>query len=323
MGVFVVSAYQENFFTRGPSPLARVVFFGIVSIGVMIADHQFKAMGWVRSVVSAVISPIEAALAWPGHAARQAGAYFDDQHRLVEENRALKAEVLELASARAEAAQLKSEQAQLLAMRGERDRFASAGQVAEIVRDARNPYARKVIVDRGSRHGIAPGLAVIDGVGVVGQVTAVGPLTAEVTLTTEKGHSVPVMVVRNGLRAIAVGAGREGMIDVPFIPLGADIQAGDTLVTSGIDGTYPAGLAVASVSIVDKNPANSFARIVAVPMASAMSHRRVKIFSQAELRDYPKPDVPAPEDTTAKPAKGAKKGGSASPTTPPSPEPQK
>jgi rod shape-determining protein MreC len=319
MGVFVVSAYQENFFTRGPSPLARVAFFGIASIFVMIADHQFKAMGWVRSGVSAVISPIETALAWPGHAAREVGAYFDNQHKLVEENRALKAEVLELASTRAQAAQLKSEQAQLLAMRGERERFAGLGQIAEIVRDARNPYARKVIIDRGSRHGIAAGLAVIDGVGVVGQVTAVGPLTSEVTLTTEKGHSVPVMVVRNGLRAIAVGAGREGMIEVPFIPLGADIQTGDTLVTSGIDGTYPSGLAVATVSVVDKNPANSFARIVAMPVASAMSHRRVKVFTQAELQDYPKPDISVPEDASGKAAKAAKKAGA----HPPVQEPRK
>ena len=302
-----MSAYQENFFTRGPSPLARVAFFGIASIFVMIADHQFKAMGWVRSGVSAVISPIEAALAWPGRAARNAGAYFDDQHRLVEENRALKAEVLELANVRAQAAQLKTEQTQLLAMRGERERFAGQGQIAEIVRDARNPYARKIIIDRGSRHAISPGLAVIDGAGVVGQVTAVGPLTSEVTLTTEKGHSVPVMVVRNGLRAIAVGAGREGMIDVPFIPLGADIQVGDLLVTSGIDGTYPTGLAVASVNIVDKNPASSFARIVAAPVASSMSHRRVKVFTQAELRDYPKPDIPTPDDAAGKGGKGAKK----------------
>ncbi len=306
-----MSAYQENFFTRGPSPLARVVFFGIVSIGVMIADHRFQALGWVRGGVSAVISPIETALLWPGQAIRHVTAYFADQQHLLDENARLKAELLELSAVRGRAEQLKAENAQMLAMRGEGDRFANQGVVAEIIRDARNPFARKIIIDRGSRHGIVPGLAVIDGAGVVGQVTATGLMTSEVTLTTEKDHSVPVLVVRNGLRALAVGAGRAGTLDVPFIPLGADVQAGDVLVTSGIDGTYPAGLTVATVSVVDRNPAASFARIVANPVASVMSHRRVKVFTQAELQDYPKPDLAESDAEGGKPGKPGKRTGGA------------
>jgi rod shape-determining protein MreC len=307
-----MSAYQDNFFTRGPSPLARVVFFGMLSIGVMIADHRFQAIGWVRSGVSAILSPIEIALAWPGKTIRGASDYFSDQSRLVDENRALKSELLQLSTAKHQAALLKAEQERIVAMKGADGRFASVGIVAEIVRDARNPYARKIIVDKGSRHGVATGRAVIDGLGVVGQVTAVGPLTAEVTLTTEKDHPVPVMVVRNGLRALAVGAGRGGAIDVPFIPLGADVQEGDELVSSGIDGTYPAGLSVARIVSVERNPANSFARIVAAPAASPQSHRLVKIMTHEELNDYPKPDLPVEE---AKAVKGGKAPKRASPGT--------
>ena len=127
------------------------------------------------------------------------------------------------------------------------------------------------------------------GGGVVGQVTTVGLLSSEVTLSTEKDQSVPVMVVRNGLRAVAVGNGREGMIDVPFIPLGADMQNGDVLVTSGIDGTYPAGLAVATIVLVEKNPAFPFAKVVAQPANAPNHHRFVKVL----LR------LPAPTINTA------------------------
>lgn len=299
-----MSAYQENFFTRGPSPLARLTFFSIFAIAVMIADHRFQALGWLRLGVSAVLTPIESALQWPGNAVRRMGIYFESQQSLIEENRELKEKVLKLATAGSEAALLRSERERIEALRGAGRRFARDGQVAEIIRDARNPFARKIIIDKGARHGIAPGRAVIDGGGVVGQVTAVGVLSAEVTLTTEKNQSVPVMVVRNGLRAIAVGSGSEGIIDLPFIPVGADVQVGDQLVTSGIDGTYPAGLAVATVSVVDKNPALSFARIVALPAASAASHRLVKVLSQEELVDYPRPDVQAEEKKSAGPARG-------------------
>jgi rod shape-determining protein MreC len=206
---------------------------------------------------------------------------------------------------------LRAEHARLTALQGANQRFAESGIVAEIVRDARNPYARKIIVDKGGRHGVATGQAVIDGQGVVGQVTAVGPLTAEVTLTLEKDHPVPVMVMRNGLRALAVGAGRGGNLDVPFIPLGADIQEGDELVTSGIDGTYPAGLAVARVAVVERNPANSFARIVAVPSASPVSHRLVRVLTHEAQRDYPQPDVPTADNRTAKGGKAQKRGAAA------------
>ena len=286
-----MSAYQENFFTRGPSPLARATFFSIAAIVIMIADHHFQALGVVRLGVSAVLSPIEYALQWPGSAVRRLGAYFSDQQQLVDENRTLKEQLLTLSSAKSEAEMLRTEHAQIDALKGAAHRFAGRGQFAEIIRDARNPFARKIVIDKGVRDGLIAGRAVIDGHGVVGQVTSVGLLTSEVTLTTEKNQSVPVMVVRNGLRAIAVGAGRDGTIDVPFIPVGADIQPGDQLVTSGIDGTYPAGLAVATVSVVDRNPALSFARIIALPVASALSHRLVNVVSQEDLIAYPQPDA--------------------------------
>jgi rod shape-determining protein MreC len=167
--------------------------------------------------------------------------------------------------------------------------------VAEIIRDARNPYVRKIIIDKGSSHGLRTGLAVINGTGVVGQLTAIGILTSEVTLSTEKDQSVPVIAPRNGLRAIAVGNGRDGSIDIPFIPVGADIQVGDALVTSGIDGTYPPGLAVADVTAIDRNPTFQFARISAKPASGTSQQRFVKVLTHDELKDYPRPDVKAEE----------------------------
>jgi len=290
-----MSAYQENFFARGPSPLARLTFFSLVSIAIMIADHRFQALSFVRLGVSAVITPIEQVLRLPGTLAARATIYLVDQQRLASENAALKAQVLDLAAASQQARLIRAEQAYLNALGPASARFADQGVVAEIIRDARNPFARKVVIDKGLSQGMLAGMAVIDGKGVIGQVTAVGLLTAEVTLTTEKDQSVPVMVVRNGVRAIAVGTGRDGTIDLPFIPVGADVQVGDTLVSSGIDGTYPAGLAVASVTVVDKNPAFPFARISAIPAAGTDQQRFVKVLTYAENSKYPRPDVKTDE----------------------------
>lgn len=288
-----MSAYQENLFVRGPGPLARVTFFALAAIVIMIADHRFQALSMVRLAVSTVITPIEQTLMMPGALMRRVGTYFSDQNRLIAENRDLTQRVLELSASGQQAKLIQTEKAYAETLQAANARFGNRGTVAEIIRDARNPFARKVIINKGASHGIALGVAVIDGTGVVGQVTAVGLLSSEVTLSTEKDQSVPVMVVRNGLRAVAVGSGRDGMIDVPFIPLGADIQPGDALVTSGIDGTYPAGLAVASVAVVDKNPALPFAKVTAQPTAAPDHHRFVQVMSREELHDYPRPDVSA------------------------------
>ena len=288
-----MSAYQENFFTRGPSPLARLTFFSLVSIAIMIADHRFQALAFVRLGVSVVLAPIEQTLMLPGKMMQRTGMYFSDQDRLTAENATLKAQVMELSAGHQQAQLIRSERKYFESLSDANKRFGDRGVIAEIIRDARNPFVRKVIIDKGSSHGFRPGLAVIDGTGVVGQLTAVGVLTSEVTLSTEKNQSVPVMALRSGLRAIAVGSGRDGTIDLPFIPVGADIRAGDALVTSGIDGTYPAGLSVAIVMSIDRNPAFQFARISAKPVSGIDQQRFVKVLMQEELQNYPRPDVKA------------------------------
>ncbi|MEI6737115.1 MAG: rod shape-determining protein MreC [Pseudomonadota bacterium] len=276
-----MAAYQDNFFTRGPSPLARATFFSLIAVAVMIADHRFQALNVLRAGVSSVLSPIESALQWPGKTARDISVYFGNQSQLLASNKALSETILTLTAEGQRAKLIATEQIQIKTLQAAYARFNREGVIAEIVRDARNPFSRKIIISRGMTDGVRPGAAVINGLGVVGQVTAVGATSAEVTLMTEKDQAVPVMVVRNGLRAVAAGSGREGTVEMPFIPVAADIQVGDVLVTSGIDGTYPAGLAVATITVVDKNPAFSFARIFAQPTAAPDHYRFVKVLLAA------------------------------------------
>ena len=278
-----------SFFHRGPSPLARLTFFVLAAIVLMIADHRFRALEAVRLTLSFAAHPVQQAAAVPSQALGRVADYFSTQERLLRENQELRTKVLEQAAAAQEARLLRSEQEQLLVLSEARSRYAEGGTMAEVVYTARNPFTRKVVVNRGLTHGIRAGQPVIDGSGVVGQVTTVGALTSEVTLVTEKDQSVPVMLERNGLRAIAVGSGKDGAIDVPFMPVSADIQPGDVFVTSGIDATYPPGLVVAKVAQVEKSSAN-FARIVALPAAGVENHRYVLVL--------PLPATPPPRPET-------------------------
>ena len=265
------------FFHRGPSPLARLTFFTLAAFALMIADHRFHALETVRLSLSVLAHPVQQVATLPGEVFGRVGEYFASQERLLRENQDLKAKVLEQSAAAQEARLLKAEQAHLLAMTSGKSRYVENGTIAEVLYNARNPFMRKIVVDKGLTNSIAPGMPVIDGSGVVGQVTNVGTFSSEVTLVTEKDQSVPVMLVRNGLRAVAVGSGKDGSIDIPFMPVSADVQNGDMFVTSGIDGTYPPGLVVAEVTSVQKNAAYVFAKISAKPAAGVDNHRYVMV----------------------------------------------
>jgi len=259
----------------------------------MIADHRFHALESVRLMISSIAQPIQQVAMVPSEAAGRIADYFASQDRLLRENRELKARVLEQSAAAQESRLLRTEHEHLLKLSG--SRYAQGGVIAEVLYTARNPFTRKIVVDKGLTHGVQAGTPVIDASGVIGQVTNVGTFTSEVTLVTEKDQSVPVMLVRNGLRAVAVGSGKDGSIDIPFMPTAADIQNGDTFVTSGIDGTYPPGLVVASVTSVEKNANYVFAKVVARPAAGVDNHRYVMVLPLAPAvaaRPEPKEEAP-------------------------------
>ena len=85
--------------------------------------------------------------------------------------------------------------------------------------------------------------------------------------------------MRNGLRAIAFGGGGAGTLELRFMAANADIQNNDRLVTSGIDGTYPAGLPVATVIRIERDAENAFARVVCRPAAGVDRGRFVLVLS--------------------------------------------
>jgi rod shape-determining protein MreC len=109
--------------------------------------------------------------------------------------------------------------------------------------------------------------------------------------------------VRSGLRGVTFGIGYDGTLELRFMPVNADIQNGDLLVTSGIDGTYPPGLPVAVVSNIERNAAYAFARITCTPAASVTSFGQVLIVSTTER----KPENPVTDDEPGLKGKRAKK----------------
>lgn len=267
------------FFSRGPAPLVRLVFFASLAVLVMVLDARFRYAESLRQVVALLVYPLQRTALVPADLLSAAAEFFTTQVALKRENDELKAKRLQGANELLTLEALRAENAQLRRLLDARERLPVDSTLAEILYQGRDPFSRKVVIDKGGQQGIQAGQAVIDDIGVIGQVTRVHPLLSEVTLITDKEQRTPVQVVRNGLRAVIFGGGDRGTLDLSYLALNADVQANDVLVTSGIDGTYPAGLPVAKVSSIEKNAAKAFATITCVPTAGTEQNRQVLVLS--------------------------------------------
>ena len=267
-----------QFFRHGPSLLARLVFFVLLSLLLMATDARFKYLPEIRQAFAIIIYPLQNLANAPSAVYDAISEFFASQHLTVE-NEDLKQQHLidhgQLQRLRA----LEAENAQLRKLLETAQRLESKAVMAEILHVPRDPFNRKVILDKGSQSGVQPGQVVVDDVGVVGQVTRNYPWLSEVTLITDKDHSVPVQVVRNGLRSVVSGTGKDGTLELRYVAVNTDIEEGDMLVTSGIDGVYPPGLPVAVVSKIERNPTYVFAQVTCTPAAGVGHYRQLLILS--------------------------------------------
>src|SRR5688572_642987 len=272
------------FFKRGPAPLVRLFFFASLSLALLVIDARFRYAEGLRSWLALAAYPLQRAATTPVELVGAIGSFFSTQAQLVAENERLRAKALTYSqhAQRYEAAYAEAEQLRKLV--GVQERLEVRAIPAEVMYNGRDPYAHKLFIDRGATHGVRPGSPVADDTGVVGQVTRVHPLVSEVTLLTDQDQAIPVQVVRNGLRAVAFGGGPSGMLELRFMAANAEIQNGDRLVTSGIDGTYPAGLPVATVVRIERDAEHSFARVVCKPAAGVDRGRFVLVLSDETAR---------------------------------------
>jgi rod shape-determining protein MreC len=288
------------FFKRGPAPLVRLFFFASLSLALLVIDARFRYVDGLRTWLALAAYPLQRAATWPIDLALSVGGYFSTQANLIEESERLRAQALANVQDAQRYHALQAEAAELRRMIGAAEKLPVQATLAEVLYLSRDPYSHKLFIDRGSVQGVRPGSPVADDTGVVGQVTRVHPLLSEVTLLTNPDQAVPVQVVRNGLRAVAFGGGASGMLELRYMPANAEVQSGDRLVTSGIDGTYPPGLAVANVVRVERDAEHSFARVVCSPAAGIERGRYVLILTSDTTRP------PRPDETQAKERRGEK-----------------
>jgi rod shape-determining protein MreC len=279
------------FFVRGPSPFSRMVFFCALSVSIMAIDARLNYLSQVRQAFIAALHPLEVVANAPSEWTRDLKKYFSAHNALVQENYALKQQAFEQKVTLQRLNTIEAENAHLRTLLNGNIPLQPNAILGEISHMGRDPFTHNVVVNRGSQHNIKAGQAVVDSKGVIGQVTRVYPFTSEVTLITDQ------------LRAIAFGEGNN-TLDIPYLPTNVDIKVGDKLVTSGIDGVYPAGLAVATVTAILQNPESPFAKIVSTPVAEVNNHLQLLLLALPEVKEN---EAPIAETESADPKVAAEK----------------
>ena len=295
------NTHSFRFFQRGPSPVVRLVFFVTLSLLLMFMDARYRYLESARSAVSVIVSPIQSIATLPARIWNDVGDYVAMQSSLKNSNHDLQAQHVVDAGqlTRLQALELENKQLRDLGTLPIRESYTTT--LAEIIYSERDLFKRKVVINKGADASVQPGQIVMDDIGIVGQVTRVYPWLSEVTLITEKDHVVPVQVLRNGLRTIVFGAGDTSQLALRYMPISSDIQEGDVLVTSGIDGTYPAGIPVAKVTKIERDPAYPFARITCLPLGGVDRHKHLLILSaQPKLPELPAPEISVEDAKNAK-----------------------
>lgn len=283
-------------FKHGPSPLSRLALYSALALFLMVADARFHVTEPLRKAVATVLYPLQWLMLQPVELAGRGAQYFQSLQAAQQGADEAQKQMARMSVRAGEADQLLRENAELRQLLELRARLDTPGQAAQVVYDTADPYTRRVMLDRGRLAGIAPGSPVVDAGGVLGQVTRVYPMLSEVTLVVDRDQAIPVLNLRTGARSVAYGdpmAGLGGGMELRFTPGNADVQEGDMLTTSGVDGVYPPGLPVARVVRVERRADSTFARIFCTPLAQVYGARHVMVLKPIvnELPPRPEPEA--------------------------------
>ncbi len=294
------------FFRQGHSALSKLMIFSAIALFLMVADVRFKLTGPIRVAVATALYPVQWLVMRPLEMVRGGGAYFGSLRDAQQAEEAANKRLALQAQRSAQVEQLGMENERLRKLLALRERTSTPAQAAEVLYDAADPFTRRVMVDKGSMQGVKPGSPVIDEAGVLGQVTRVYPLSSEVTLLIDRDHTIPVLNTRTGARSVVYGDPSQhgGTLELRFMAGNADVQQGDILSTSGVDGVYPPGIPVARVEKVERRADSAFARINCQPLANTLGAKHVMLLDPFSVQ------IPLPaviESISNAPKKGAKK----------------
>jgi rod shape-determining protein MreC len=239
----------------------------------MALDHRQHHLESLRSGLSVIVYPLQylvdlSASSWIGENLSSRETLLEENSKYKIQHTLYKAQLQKFQS-------LKAENLRLRELLQASKKVSEHILIGELMSVSLEPFTRQIMINKGSNHEVYLGQPLVDAEGAMGQIIHVSPFASSAMLITDANHAIPVQVNRNGLRAIAVGTGAAEKLDIPYLPISADIVEGDLLITSGLGGRFPTGYPVATVAQVTKDPTLPYAVITAIPTAQLEKAREV------------------------------------------------
>lgn len=259
---------MKPIFSKAPSLGVRLFLAVILSIVLIFSDGQTSHMLKLRSFLETTIGGVYYLANAPRSVLDGVSDNLVDTNKLQIENRVLKEQLKEKSADLLLLDQLKVENQRLRLLLNSPLRHDEYKKITEVLTAETDAYRQQIVINRGEKDGAYIGQPIIDEKGVVGQIISTGQNTSRVLLISDVTHSLPLQVLRNDVRVIASGTGRNDELSIDNVPRSVDIQKGDLLVTSGLGGRFPEGYPVAIVENVSREGNNYFATISAKPLAS-------------------------------------------------------
>lgn len=260
-------------FKQGPAAELRLFVLVVLAVVLLVVDSRWQVLEPARRAVSVAIYPFQRIVLAPRDLYEHISSWKTAASKARSEKEALQRQRVELAQLSTHAAQLLTENEQLRRLLNVSDTIKQQSIAVQVLYEPNSRLNQHLIFNKGTNSGIQSGMPVIDEGGVVGQIVRVTPFTSEAALLTDDKVSIPVQVLRNGLRLIAFGGHVTDKMEVRYLTANVDVEPGDTLVTSGIGGLFPAGLPVAKIDTVEHDVASGFTRAVATPLSHPERYR--------------------------------------------------
>ena len=266
---------MQPLFLQGPSVTLRTLALVIASIGLMTLDHRQGQMETVRNTLSYVLYPLQYTIDLPIRLYHWSDETLSTHQTLLDEKRRLEDLHLQHRVRLQKLDILEKENFRLRELLSATPKIGEEVLIAEIINVDVDPYRQLTIINKGKNDKVYVSQPIIDAEGIIGQTIHVSATSSTVMLITDASHALPVQIDRTGLRAVAFGTGKIDHLDLRHIPHNADIRKGDTLITSGLGGRFPANYPVAVITHIERSPDEAFVTVRAEPLALLDRSREV------------------------------------------------
>ncbi|MFC3150679.1 rod shape-determining protein MreC [Litoribrevibacter euphylliae] len=275
---------MKSIFSSGSSVYMRLVIVALLSAVLILIDKTTNWLDPAKRVIGLTTIPFYHLLDIPYETAEVVDDMLTSRADLIEMNRKLMSENVILKKNMQRMAALTAENIRLRETLGGSKRVDVDHMLTEVVSVDPDPFVHRTVVDVGLNQGVQEGWPVIDAKGLIGQVVEVGYNYSRVLLITDSTHAVPVEVIRNGTRAIAVGTGDITELKLIYVADTADVVEGDLLITSGLGGKFPQGYPVARVSSVYHDPGRPYALVKALPVSELDRSRQWLLLKTPKIK---------------------------------------